>query len=101
MSTRNFSGRKVQLLYEVDNLTAIYEPTGQKMWEPQHVTTLWASMACDRDSFTLFSLSNWRSEGNLFGMMKSHSGNVNGTYYLACSVNQGGFLVCSSFLKSS
>jgi hypothetical protein len=23
------------------------------MWEPQHLTTLWASMACYRDSLTL------------------------------------------------
>jgi hypothetical protein len=23
------------------------------MWEPQHLTTLWASTACYRDSFTL------------------------------------------------
>jgi hypothetical protein len=24
------------------------------MWEPQRLTTLWASMACYRDSFTFF-----------------------------------------------
>jgi hypothetical protein len=24
------------------------------MWEPQHLTTLWASTACYRDTFTFF-----------------------------------------------
>jgi hypothetical protein len=27
------------------------------LWEPQHLTTLWASTVCYRDSFTLLSLS--------------------------------------------
>jgi hypothetical protein len=33
-------------------LAAICEPTVEKMWEPRHLTTLWASTACYRDSFT-------------------------------------------------
>jgi hypothetical protein len=37
---------------KADNLTAICEPIVQIMWEPQRLTTLWASMACYRDSFT-------------------------------------------------
>jgi hypothetical protein len=39
-----------------DNLTAISEPIVEKMWEPRRLTTLWASMACYRDSFTLLFL---------------------------------------------
>jgi hypothetical protein len=34
------------------NLTAIFEPIVWKMWEPRRPTTLWASTACFRDSFT-------------------------------------------------
>jgi hypothetical protein len=41
-----------------DNLTAICEPTVYIMWEPQRLTTLWASTACYRDSF--FYLHNRR-----------------------------------------
>jgi hypothetical protein len=52
MSTRNFPGGKRWLAYKADNLTAICEPNVQKMWKPQRLTTLWASMACYRDSFT-------------------------------------------------
>jgi hypothetical protein len=35
-----------------DNLTAICELIVLKMWEPRRLTTLWAFMACYRDSFT-------------------------------------------------
>jgi hypothetical protein len=38
------------------NLTAICEPTVQKMWKPQRLTNLWASTACYRDSFTFRSI---------------------------------------------
>jgi hypothetical protein len=34
-----------------DNLTAICEPTVYKMWEPQRLTTLWASTACYKYAF--------------------------------------------------
>jgi hypothetical protein len=34
------------------NLTAICELIVQKMWEPRRLTTLWASTACYRDSFS-------------------------------------------------
>jgi hypothetical protein len=37
---------------KADNLTAICEPIVKVMWEPQHLTTLWASTACYRDTFT-------------------------------------------------
>jgi hypothetical protein len=52
LSTRNLSVNKGQPVHKADNLTAICEPTVQKMSEPRHFTTLWASMACYRDSFT-------------------------------------------------
>jgi hypothetical protein len=35
-----------------DNLTAFCEPIFYKMWEPQHLTTLWVSTARYRDTFT-------------------------------------------------
>jgi hypothetical protein len=53
MSTRNLPGGKGRPAPEADNLTAICEPIVYKMWEPEHLTTLWASTACYRDSFTL------------------------------------------------
>jgi hypothetical protein len=53
MSTRNIPGGEGRSAHKADNLTAISEPTVYKMWEPQYLTTLWASMACYRDSFTL------------------------------------------------
>jgi hypothetical protein len=34
----------------------IYEPIVYKMWEPQHLKTLWASTACCRDTFTYLLL---------------------------------------------
>jgi hypothetical protein len=46
---------KEQLAREADNLTAIYELNVQKMWEPQRLTTFWASRACYRESFTFLS----------------------------------------------
>jgi hypothetical protein len=49
MSTKNLPGGKGQLAREADNLTAISEPIVYKMWEPQHLTTVWAFTACYRD----------------------------------------------------
>jgi hypothetical protein len=40
---------------KADNLTTICEPIVYKMWKPRCPTTLWASMACYRDSFTLLN----------------------------------------------
>jgi hypothetical protein len=54
MSTRNLPGvRGGRPARKADSLTAICEPIVKKMWEPQHLTTLGASMVCYRDSFTL------------------------------------------------
>jgi hypothetical protein len=53
MSTRNLPGGKGRPACKAENLTAICEPTVYKMWEPRRLTTLWASMASYRDSFTL------------------------------------------------
>jgi hypothetical protein len=48
MSTRNFPGGKKRLARRADNLSAIYELNVKKLWEPQPLTTLRASMACTR-----------------------------------------------------
>jgi hypothetical protein len=53
MSTRNIPGGEGRLARKADNITAICEPTVYKMWEPQHLTALWVSMARYRDTFTL------------------------------------------------
>jgi hypothetical protein len=45
-------GVKVRPARTTDNLTAICEPTVLKMWEPRRLTTLGASTACYKDSFT-------------------------------------------------
>jgi hypothetical protein len=54
MSTRRSFWGKAWLAHKADNLTAICEPIVQKMWEPQRLTTLWASTACYRASFAFF-----------------------------------------------
>jgi hypothetical protein len=54
MSTRNLLGGKGRPARRADNLAAIYEPIVYKMWEPQHLTTLWVSTATYRESFTFF-----------------------------------------------
>jgi hypothetical protein len=55
MSTRNLPGGKGRPAREAD-LIAICEPIVYKIWEPQRLTTLWAFMACYRDSFTFLPL---------------------------------------------
>jgi hypothetical protein len=52
MSTRNIPEGKGHPARKADSLTAICEPIAYKMWEPQHLTTLWASTARYRDTFT-------------------------------------------------
>jgi hypothetical protein len=57
MNTRNLpggGGDKGRPARTADNLTAICEPIVEKMWEPLRLTTLWASTACYRDSFTFY-----------------------------------------------
>jgi hypothetical protein len=55
MSTRNIPGGEGRLARKADNLTAICEPTVYKMWEPQHLTALWASTARYGDTCTFFT----------------------------------------------
>jgi hypothetical protein len=52
MSTRNIPGGEGRPARKADKLTAICEPIVYKMWKPQHLTALWVSMACCRDTFT-------------------------------------------------
>jgi hypothetical protein len=52
MSTRNIPEGKGRPARKADNLIAICEPIVKKMWESQHLTTLWTSTACYRDNFT-------------------------------------------------
>jgi hypothetical protein len=58
MSTRKLPGGKVWLALKADDVTAICELLVSKMWEPQHLKTLWACTACYRDSFTFLSYLN-------------------------------------------
>jgi hypothetical protein len=51
MSTTNIPGGKGRPARKAD-FTAICEPTVYKMWAPRRLTTLWASKACYRDTFT-------------------------------------------------
>jgi hypothetical protein len=55
MSTRNIPGGKERPALKADNLTAICEPIVWQMWDTRRLTTLWASTACYRDSFTFFT----------------------------------------------
>jgi hypothetical protein len=45
-------GGKGRSALKADILSVICEPIVYKMWEPRRLTTLWASTACYRDSFT-------------------------------------------------
>jgi hypothetical protein len=56
INTRNLlwgGGGKGRPALKAENLTAIYESIVYKVWDPRRLTTLWTSMACYRDSFTL------------------------------------------------
>jgi hypothetical protein len=55
-TTRNLPVGEERQARKADNLTVTYEPTVYKMWEPRRLTTVWASTACYRDSFTSFFL---------------------------------------------
>jgi hypothetical protein len=48
MNARNLPGGNDWPVDKADNLTAICEPIVHKMWEPQHLTTLWVSTALYR-----------------------------------------------------
>jgi hypothetical protein len=54
MNSRNLLEGKGWLVHKVDNFTTICEPAVKKMWQLQHLTPLWATIACYRDSFTFF-----------------------------------------------
>jgi hypothetical protein len=56
MSTRDLPGGKGRLVHKADDLAVICDPIVYKIWEPRHLTTLWASTAtaCYSDSFTCF-----------------------------------------------
>jgi hypothetical protein len=51
-----FLGGKGRQVHKADNLTAhhLWANCLEKVWEPRHLTTLWALMACYRDSFTFY-----------------------------------------------
>jgi hypothetical protein len=53
MSTRNIPGGEGRPARKAD-LTTICEPIVYKMWEPEHLTILWVSTACYRDTFTFY-----------------------------------------------
>jgi hypothetical protein len=64
MSIRNLPAGKRRSARKADNLTAIYEPVIWKMWEPRRLTTLWASTAYYRDSFTLVYIRDFEYVGS-------------------------------------
>jgi hypothetical protein len=51
MSTRNVPEGKGRRARNADNLSTIGEPI---IWDPRHVTNLWAFTACYRDIFIFF-----------------------------------------------
>jgi hypothetical protein len=57
MSTRILLGGRGRPARKTD-LTAICEPTVYKMWDPRRLTTLCASTACYRDSYTFKLYTN-------------------------------------------
>jgi hypothetical protein len=55
-SIRKLPGCKECPARKADDFTAICEPIVYKIWEPRRLTTLSASTACFRDSFTFYNL---------------------------------------------
>jgi hypothetical protein len=47
-----FLAIKVRPVRRADDLTAICEPIVRTVWDPQHLISLYTSMACYRDSLT-------------------------------------------------
>jgi hypothetical protein len=66
---------------KADNFTVTSEPIVQKIWDPRHLTTLWPSMACYRDSFTIVLYSK-KIENTTFRKQDlfPSSGEGGGTY---------------------
>jgi hypothetical protein len=92
MSPRNILGSKGRPGHNADNLTAICDTIVKIMWEPQHLTVLWAFKACYRDIFTFILQVNfkWQSattEWNLFAWVYCHS-----DYYINVSSASDRFL---------
>jgi hypothetical protein len=66
MSTRNIPGGGGRPARKADNFAAICEPIVYKMWEPQHLTTLWVSTARYRDTFAFIRSLQGGEDGNFF-----------------------------------
>jgi hypothetical protein len=72
MSTRSrkitILGSRVRPVRKADNLTAMCEPFAYKLWEPRRLTSIRASTACYRDSFTIFchEVHAYTSSASLF-----------------------------------
>jgi hypothetical protein len=79
MSTRNLPEGKGRPARKADNLNAVCEPIGGKMWEPRRLTTLGVCITCHRDSFTFnftykqrpVSTSNTASTDSFHALMYS------------------------------
>jgi hypothetical protein len=56
MSTRHLPGGKGRPARKADNFTDICEPIIERKWEPQRLTTLWASTAYYRESLTIIKI---------------------------------------------
>jgi hypothetical protein len=59
MSTRNILGSKGRPARKADNMPP-FELIVYKMWEPQRLTTLWASTACYRVTFTFYAVEYFK-----------------------------------------
>jgi hypothetical protein len=106
MSSRNRPGGQGRPASGADNLTTICEPTVLKMWQPQHLTTLWGFMACYRDSFTFLGFGSWLYS-HLHQMIGCHYNNRLIITVLIFSVHQFfkrkrvGLCVCVHFMYIS
>jgi hypothetical protein len=67
MSARNLPGGKGRPARKADNFAAICEPTVYKMWKSRLLTTLWASMAYSKESFTIFLPLKYDNNNNVNG----------------------------------
>jgi hypothetical protein len=75
MSTRKLPGGKEGQAHEAaDNFTTIREPIAWKMWQPRRLTTLRASTACYRASFTFLLRFGVQIGSNLLDLLLNGTG---------------------------
>jgi hypothetical protein len=93
-----FLGNRARPVFKASKLTAICDPTAYTMWDPEHLTILWASTACYGDSFTFSYVDNVRTsqETHLCASTASYGDNVTFLYVDDVCTSQETYLWAST-----